>query len=91
MNITSPTPNANKPKLTWYEQLWLGWPMILIFIGGAIGGACGGAAWGLNQQVFQNTKNPVLRYVFTGFISIAAFVVYFVVASLFISRFRPPQ
>lgn len=65
--------------------------MILIFLGGAIGGACGGAAWALNQQVFQKTRHPVLRYVWTGFISVGAIVTYFVVAALFLSYFNPER
>ena len=31
--------------LKWYEHLAAGWPLFLIFAGGAVGGGCGGAAY----------------------------------------------
>jgi hypothetical protein len=76
---TEPTTDA-KTKLPWYDQVWLALPFALVAVGGAIGGACGGAAWGINQKVFRATKNPVLRYVWTGLISMVAVVLYFVLA-----------
>ncbi|MHB8519567.1 MAG: hypothetical protein ACYDH9_02305 [Limisphaerales bacterium] len=88
---TPPLPSETpKPKLTWYQQLWLGWPIVLVAVGGAVGGACGGAAWALNRKVFQKTKHPVLRYVWTGFISAAAIVVYAIVAGYLLSLLRKP-
>jgi len=66
----------------------MGLPLALIAVGGAIGGACGGAAWAVNQQVFRKTENPVLKYVWTGLISLAAVVAYVVIASVVISLIR---
>ncbi|HUE36283.1 MAG TPA: hypothetical protein VMO20_02740 [Candidatus Acidoferrum sp.] len=71
-----------KPKLTWHQYVWIGWPTIPIAAGGAIGGACGGAAMAINYKVFQKTNNPVLRYVWTGLISLAAVVTYVVCATI---------
>ena len=83
--MAAPQPSAGPPpaKLNWYQHLWIGWPFALVFVGGAIGGACGGAAWAINQQVFRKTNDPVLRYVWTGLISVGAIVAYFVLAILF--------
>ncbi len=83
-----PPPQLPKPKHTWFQHLWIGWPIALVFVGGAIGGACGGAAWAINQKVFQATKHPVLRYLWTGLISIAAIVTYLVLAAIFVSIFH---
>ena len=69
-----------KPKLRWYQHLWLALPFGLVAVGGAIGGACGGAAWAVNQKVFQKTENRVLRYVWTGLITVAAVIAYLVIA-----------
>jgi hypothetical protein len=86
---TPPTsPESSKPKLTWYQHVWLALPIFLVFVGGAIGGACGGAAWAINQSVFQKTKDPFLRYLWTGLISVAAFALYFFVAVFFLALFR---
>lgn len=63
-------------KLAWYQQLWIGLPFALVAVGGMIGGAIGGAAWAINRQVFQKTQNRVLRYVWTGLISLVAIGAY---------------
>ncbi len=105
-------PETPKPKLTWYQHVWLGLPLaliavggavggacgeragaeglveLLIGVGGAVGGACGGPAWAINQSVFRKTEHPVLRYVLTGLISVAAVVAYLVLASIFFELFR---
>lgn len=85
MSTAPVTPEDSNPKLAWYQLVWVGWPIALVAVGGAIGGACGGAAWALNQKVFRATKHPVLRYVWTGLISVAAVLLYFIVAVLFLS------
>ena len=75
-------------KLAWYDHVWLALPFALVAVGGAIGGACGGAAWGINQKVFRATRHPILRYVWTGLISIAAVAAYFALATAFLSFIR---
>jgi len=81
------------PKHTWYQHIWIGWPIALVFVGGAIGGACGGAAWALNKKVFQATSSPLLRYLWTGLISVAALFTYIIVAAFAVSFFHltPPS
>lgn len=81
-------PDGPEPKVTWFEKVWLALPLALLVVGGAIGGACGGAAWAINQQVFKKTENPVLRYVWTGLISIASILAYVLLAALFLSTFK---
>ena len=66
----------------WYHYIWIGWPLIMVALGGAIGGGLGGAAAAINYKVFQKTQNPVLRYVWTGLISVAAIVAYVVCATM---------
>ncbi len=88
MSTPPPVPDTTKPKLLWYQHVWLALPFALVAVGGAIGGACGGAAWAINQKVFQKTEHPVLRYVWTGLISAAAVVAYFVLAAVFMPLFK---
>ncbi len=88
MSTPTTAPETPKPKVTWYQHVWLGLPILLVFVGGAIGGACGGAAWAINQAVFQKTRDPFLRYLWTGLISVAAFVAYFLLAVFFLSMLR---
>ncbi len=84
---TPPVSELTKPKLLWYQQVWLALPFGLVAVGGAIGGACGGAAWAINQKVFKKTEHAVLRYVWTGLISMAAVVAYIILAAVFVSLF----
>jgi hypothetical protein len=81
-------PATQKPKLVWYEQIWIALPIALVAVGGAIGGACGGAAWAVNKNVFQKTENPILRYVWTGLISSSAVILWLIVTAFFLSLFK---
>jgi hypothetical protein len=80
-----------KPKLTWYHYAWIGWPLILVAVGGAIGGGLGGAAAAINYKVFLKTQNPVLRYAWTGLISVTIVVAYLVIATLIYWQFHNPN
>ena len=82
---TPPIQEVPKVKLEWYQQIWIGWPIVMVAFGGAIGGGCGGAAWALNRKVFLKTEHPVLRYVWTGLISLASIVIWLVLASILFS------
>ncbi len=81
MSLIPPLPGPQKRKLTAPEWVWIGWPLILIALGGAIGGACGGGAFALNHMIFQRTEQPVFRYLFTGLISVGAIVLFLVAAT----------
>jgi hypothetical protein len=71
--------NVAKP-LAWYEWIWNGWPIVLIFGGGLLGGLFGGAAVALNLSVFRSQQDPLLKYVLTGVISFAAVIAYLIAA-----------
>lgn len=43
-------------------QLLCGWPLFLMFVGGALGGALGGAAYGINTKIYKSSL-PVLAKV----------------------------
>lgn len=88
MSTPPSLPNSPKPKLTWYEHVWVGWPIALVAVGGAISAACGGAAWAINQKVFHATKQPALRYLWTGLISVASIVNYLILAAFFMVLFQ---
>ena len=77
--LKSPAATAT---LTWYQYIWIGVPLILIVMGGCLGGACGGAACAINHAVFRKTSNPVLKYVWTGLISAAAFIAWLVIVAV---------
>jgi hypothetical protein len=70
------------PPFRWYELVWLGLPILLIFGGGAIGGGVGVAAAAVNASVFRSQGSGLNRYLLTAGISLLAVVAYVVLASL---------
>ena len=74
-------------NLKWYEHLAAGWPLILVFIGGAVGGACGGMAYALNAKLFNSRISAPLKYVFSFLIGIACTVLYFLVIVMLVAMF----
>ncbi|MBL8851653.1 MAG: hypothetical protein JNG89_18360 [Planctomycetaceae bacterium] len=82
---------STKPKMMWYDQVWLALPFGLIILGGLIGGAIGGGAWAVNRVVFEKTATPVLRYVFTGLITGAAYLFWLVLAVILVMLLNQNQ
>ena len=67
-------------SLRWYEYLWMGIPIVLVFTGGAIGGLFGGAAVLGSSHVFRSSQSTPSKYALTGLISVASVVGYVVIA-----------
>lgn len=67
--------------LTWYQWLWTMWPLILLFIGGALGGFLGGVFSMINIRIIRSNLNSVLRYSVTFAISALAMVLYIILAT----------
>ena len=73
--------NVVKP-LAWYEWVWNGWPVVLLFGGGAL-------AIVINLNVFRSQQNTGLKYLLTGLISFSALIAYIIAGmalSLLINR-----
>lgn len=49
----------------WYEYLWMGLPVLLIFQGGALGGFLGALAFRANGSIFRSERNLFEKYLFT--------------------------
>ena len=76
------------PPLAWYQYVWMGLPILLVFAGGAIGGFCGGMAAAISSRIFRSDRSDGVKYALTGLVSTAAFVVYFVVAAAALTALR---
>lgn len=62
--------------LAWYEYLWMGLPIALVFVGGALGAALGAAALYASARVFRSERTPGARYALSGLISLGAVSIY---------------
>ena len=75
--------------LQWYEWLWGGLPILLLFVGGAIGGILGGVAFTLNAKVFRTESNLFLKFLFSGAISMLAVLTYLFIGFLLFAPAEP--
>jgi hypothetical protein len=66
--------------LQWYEYAWSGLPILLVFTGGALGGLVGGVATMANGRLFRSDRGSIAKYGLAGLITVAAVVVFFVLA-----------
>ncbi|NTW12346.1 MAG: hypothetical protein HGA30_03435 [Anaerolineales bacterium] len=66
--------------LKWYQWIWGGWPVVLLFVGGALGAIAGLVGFSINAKIFRTEMSEVLKYVVTGVVSVLAVLAYFVVA-----------
>ncbi len=77
--VDGKTINLAEP-LKWYQWIWGGWPVLLLFIGGALGAITGMIAVAINAKVFRAEMSGVLKYLVSGMVSVLAVVAYFIVA-----------
>jgi hypothetical protein len=70
--------------LVWYEWIWSGISILLVFSGGLIGGMIGGLSFSINTQIFRSSLSTVAKYFATAGVSIMAVIIYFIVAALFL-------
>lgn len=69
--------------LKWYQWVWAGIPILLLFIGGALGGLTGAIATGINSRIFRSALHPFAKYALSGLISVAAALIYLILVILF--------
>ncbi len=72
-------------QLSWYEYVWIGIPVILLFEGGALGMIIGGIATFENSILFRKIRNVFLRYFITAINTAFSFYFFFVIIGLLIS------
>ena len=74
--------------LKWYQWVWSGLPIALVWVGGALGAIAGLIGFAINATVFRAEMNSVLKYVVSGVVSILAAIAYFIAAMLFTMLIR---
>jgi hypothetical protein len=73
--------------LKWYQWLWSGLPISLIFVGGMIGGLVGMLGFILNTRIFRSNQSNVVQYLLTGLVSALTVVLYIVLVVIILSIF----
>ena len=71
------------PSLKWYEYVWIGIPVLLVFVGGAIGGFAGALGACANGRVFRSSYSAPAKYGLSALITAGAFVAYVILATAF--------
>lgn len=69
------------PPLAWYEYTWVGLPILLLFVGGALGGGIGGLATYGSGRIFRSSRSAWAKYALTGAISVCALLLFAVAAT----------
>ena len=57
-----------------------GWPLILVFFGGAIGGALGGLAYGANLAIYKSGIPGPLKVILNPLIGVLAIALWYLIA-----------
>jgi len=70
------------PPLKWYEWLWGGLPILLVFAGGALGAVIGFIAFSVNCKIFRAPLVLFLKFLASAAISMVAVLVYFLIVLL---------
>jgi hypothetical protein len=66
--------------LQWYEYVWIGIPMLLVFAGGALGGFIGAGSTVINGRIFRSGRSSSAKYGLAAVTTVAGTVTFFVVA-----------
>jgi len=78
-------------SLTWYEYLWMGIPIVLVFTGGGLGALFGVLATYASARIFRSSRKTGIKYALAGTVSLgaaAAFVISAGAIQLFITAHR---
>src|SRR6266571_1917844 len=66
--------------LAWYEYVWMGIPIALVFVGGGLGALFGLAAVYSSARIFRSDRGTASKYGLSALISLGAALAFFVAA-----------
>lgn len=69
--------------LKWYEYIWNGLPILLIFTGGFIGAFFGVIGFSSNIKIFRSTISTPFKFISTALVSGLTVVIYLITVALF--------
>lgn len=74
--------------LTPLEWGWAGFPILLLFVGGALGGMLGGIAAVTNINLLRSDKPAPLRFVLAAMVSLTAIMIWLIIGAILQGRMR---
>ena len=74
--------NALPQKLPMIAHILCGWPLILVFIGGAIGGALGGVAYVVNMSLYKSTLPSVVKIILNLLVGMLAIGIWLTISAM---------
>ena len=78
-NVDRSSPPQNLPTIA---HILCGWPLILLFVGGAIGGALGGLAYVINISIYKSKLPGVLKFVLNPLVGIMAIGAWYMISTM---------
>lgn len=66
--------------LTWYEYVWIGLPVLLVFTGGGLGALVGLVATYTSARIFRSDRGALAKYGITALVSIVALIAFVILA-----------
>lgn len=63
-------------SLEWYEYLWIGLPVLMVFTGGLLGALIGVAAVRESATVFRTNNSKAVKFLVTGLVTFVAVAIY---------------
>ena len=62
-------------------RVWSGFPILLVFVGGAIGAVTGVVAFSINTTIFRSSMTGFAKYGLTAFVSLVAVAAWLIAAA----------
>jgi hypothetical protein len=79
------------PSLKWYEYVWGGIPIVLVFVGGALGGFVGALGACANGRIFRSNRDAYAKYGISALITFGAIFAFVILSTAFHLLVGTPQ
>jgi hypothetical protein len=62
--------------LKWYVWAWIAWPLLLVFVGGALGGIAGALGFTTNARIVRSKMNGSAKFALTAAVSLLVVIAF---------------
>jgi len=68
--------------IKWYEYIWTGLPILMVFQGGLLGALFGLISLRINLNIFRSDKNTLVKYLLTLVVSVIFVLIFLIIAAV---------